>query len=101
MKINENQSKAESVLCGVTHCSILGPLLFLIIIKDLRLYLRDAIGSVDLYADDTTLYDIGSNKDMLENNLHYSLNLLKNWCLNKGMIININKTKSMLILNKI
>ena len=34
-----------------------------------------------LYADDTTLYNIGLDKDTLENNLQQSLNLLKMWCL--------------------
>ena len=41
---------------------------------------------MNLYADDTTLYDI-----MLENNLQHSLNLLKSWCPENGMIINIEK----------
>ena len=38
--------------------------------------LRDSIRTVDLYADDTTLYDIGLDVDMLENNIQHSLNLL-------------------------
>ena len=47
---------------------------------------------MDLYADDTTnLYDIGLDKDMLENNLQHALNLLKIWFLENGMIINIDK----------
>ena len=50
-----------------------------------------------MYADDTTLYDIGLEKDMLENNLQHSLNLLKICCLEIGMIINIDKTKLMSI----
>ena len=55
---------------------------------------------MDLYADDTTLYDIGLDKDMLANNLQHSLNLLKIWCHKKGMIINIDKTKIMLISSR-
>ena len=35
------------------------------------------------------------DKDTLENNLQHSLNLLKMWCLENGMIINIDKTKLM------
>ena len=42
---------------------------------------------MDLYADDTTLYGIGLDKDMLENNLQHSFNLVKSWCLENGMII--------------
>ena len=54
----------------------------------------DAIRPLDLYTDDTTLYDIGLDKDMLENNLQYALNLLKIWCVENGMIINIDKNKT-------
>ena len=55
---------------------------------------------MNLYADDATMYDIVLDKDMLENNLHHSLNLLKIWCFKNGMIINIDKTKLMLISSR-
>ena len=100
VNINTNQSKTGSVLYGVPQGSILGPLLFLIFINDLPLFIGDSIRSVDLYADDTTLYDIGLDKDTVENNLQHSLNLLKMWCLENGMIINIDKTKQMLISSR-
>ena len=64
---------------------------FLIFINDLTLFIGDSIRSVDLYADDTTLYDIGLDKDMLENNLQHSLNLINIWCLENGMILNLDK----------
>ena len=98
--VNTSQSKAESIRSGVPQGSILGPLLFLIFINDLPLCLKDAVRSVDLYADDTTLYEIGFDKDILENNLQHALNLLNSWCLENGMIINIDKTKLMLISSR-
>ena len=76
VNINTNQSKTGSVLYGVPQGSILGTLLFLIFINDLPLFIGNSIRSVDLYADDTTLYNIGLDKDTLENNLQLSLNLL-------------------------
>ena len=42
------------------------------------------------------LYD----KEVLENNLQYALNLLKTWCLENGMVINIDKTKLVLISSR-
>ena len=56
---------------------------------------------MDLYADDTTLYEIGFDKDVLENNLQHALNLLKTWCLENGMVINIDKAKLMFISSRI
>ena len=94
VSINTNQSKTGSVLYDVPQCSILGPLLFVIFINDLPLFIEDPILSVDLHVDDTTLYDIGLDKDTLENNLQHSLNLLKIWFLENGMIINIDKSKT-------
>ena len=87
MYINTSPSKTGNVLCAVPQGSISGPLYFLIFIIDLPLFIGDSILSVALYADDTTLYGIGLFKDMLENNLQHSLNLLKIWCLENGMII--------------
>ena len=72
----------------------------MIFINDLPLFIGDSIRSVDLYAGDTTLYDIGLDKDTLENNLQHSLNLFKMWCLENGMIINIDKTKLILISSR-
>ena len=63
--------------------SILGPLLFLIFKNDLPLDLKDSMRSVDLYADDTTLYDIAPDKNTLEKNLQHALNLLNVWCREK------------------
>ena len=75
--INGNESETKKVHCDVPQGSILGPLLFLIFINDLPLDLKDSIRSVDLYADDTTLYyDIAPDKNTLEKNLQHALNLL-------------------------
>ena len=60
----------------------------------------DKITSVDLFADDTTLYDINKNKSHLENNLNASLKILEKWCLLNGMQLNTDKTKVMLITTK-
>ena len=40
--------------------------MFLIFINDLPLVLKDAVISTDLYADDTTVYDIQSNMQTLQ-----------------------------------
>ena len=62
--------------------------LFLIFINDLPLKLQNIVASTDLYADDTTIYDIQYDKQVLENNLQRSLVLLQQWCKENGMLIN-------------
>ena len=47
--------------------------------------------NVDLYADDTTIYDVQCNIDQLESNLQFSLNALHVWCRQNGMVLNTEK----------
>ena len=58
------------------------------------------VTSTDLYADDTTVYDIQSNMQTLQQNLQKSLSLLNKWCRQNGMVINTDKNKVMLITSR-
>ena len=97
---NDNLSDASGIIHGVPEDSILGPLLFFLFINDLPLYLQNTSTAVDLYADDTTIYYSNKNKLVLERNLQSSLNYLQKWCRENGMILNIDKTKVMLIASR-
>ena len=70
VSLNNNVSEPAHVTCGVPPGSILGPLLFLLFINDLPLVLKNS-ANVDLYADDTTIYDVQCNIDQLESNLQF------------------------------
>ena len=95
-RINDNKSDFETVTFGVPQGSIFGPLLFLLFINDLPLYVNNV--SADLYADNTTLYDVqNSEEKMIEHNLQTGLNQLHIWCKSNGMVLNSAKTKVMLI----
>ena len=97
VSVNDNQSDFGTVTCGVPQGSILawGPLLFLLFINDLPLYVNNV--SAELYADDTTLYDIQTSMELIKQNLQLSLNQLHVWCRNNGIVLNSAKTKVMLI----
>ena len=95
VKINNSKSDFKHISCGVPQGSVLGPLLFLLFINDLPLYTNNVF--TDLYADDTTLYDVQDSMEQIENNLQIALNNLHIWCRSNGMILNSSKTKIMLV----
>ena len=78
VSVNNSRSSFKPVTCGVPQGSILGPLLFLLFINDLPLYTKNVY--TDLYADDTTLYDIQTSQDTIELNLQSALQQLNIWC---------------------
>ena len=95
-----NNSSFNIVVCGVPQGSILGPLLFLLFINDLPLSLKSSPISVDLYADDTTLYSTSLDKCSLETNLQKALDSVYTGCSKNGMLINTERTKLMLIASR-
>ena len=98
VSISNSQSSFRPISCGVPQGSILGPLLFLLFINDLPLYTSNV--STDMYADDTTLYDVQTSQEAIERNLQIALNELHSWCKNNCMVLNAAKTKVMLITTK-
>ena len=84
VSVNNVFSEHRYICCGVPQGSILGPLLFLMFINDLPVYTNDV--TTDLYADDTTLFDINSLKNVIQANLQKALIQLDTRCKRNGMI---------------
>jgi len=88
VKIGTIRSSFTSVLSGVPQCSVLGPLMFLLFIKDTV----DILGpdlTVKLYADDIKLYsliDTVGSTDALQR----GPSKLCDWCTLWQMTINVN-----------
>ena len=73
----ENKSNIGEILSCVPQGSILGPLLFLVNFNDLPLVLSHKISATDMYADDTTIYEIQLDLETLRSSLQESLLILQ------------------------
>lgn len=90
VKIDRYQSQPSSITFGVPQGSILGPLLFLIYINDMKdIGLK---GDITLYADDTSLFYFGMSVDQVIMDAQSDLNLLHKWFQLNLLTVNIEKT---------
>ena len=95
--LNGKCSYFLSITSGVPQGSILGPLLFLIYINDM---VTNIESEIFLFADDTSLFSIASNWNLVQETLNRDLIKLSDWS-NKWLIsFNASKTVYMEISNK-
>ena len=92
--INETSSSMREMNCGVPQGSILGPLLFILLINDLAN--SSKLFFVLLFADDTTLQMSSSNIKDLFKMANKELNVVAEWFKANKLTLNVSKTKYIL-----
>jgi hypothetical protein len=91
VKIGDVESFCGRAHAGAPQGTRCGPDVFKLLINDLRFCQPYA-----KYVDDTTVVSISD--DPADNSLQSATNDLLKWCNDNGMLINVNKTKEMVIL---
>ena len=95
--INGHVSKSMPVKFGVPQGSVLGPILFSLFCNDLPDIDDLKEGEIYMYADDTTLYVIAPNHDLVANILNRILGKLYKWCCENRLTPHPEKTEFMLM----
>lgn len=88
--VNNTESRSMKINCGVPQGSVLGPLLFLIYINDIRNAIPDE--NIKLYADDTNLFIHGVDRKYVFEKANMYLKLLNKWFLGNKLSLSLDKT---------
>ena len=91
VSLNGASSENQPITCAVPQGSILGPLLFLIYIDDLRFSLTNC--SVFHFADDTNLLFSMKNPKLLSKVINKELKNLYEWLCSNRLSLNASKTE--------
>ena len=90
------RSDVKSINCGVPQGSILGPILFSLLINDIGLQLEKC--SVILYADDTVIFASGKNSAVVAEKLNHDLVTLGNFFNDNSLVVNFKQSKTEFLL---
>ena len=90
------KSDARSVYCGVPQGSVLGSLLFLLLINDVELHLK--YSQIILYADDAVIYYSNKSCENIQGHLNSDLELVGNWFSANNLVVNLKKSKTECVL---
>ena len=93
MNLYDVKSTMEDMKCGVPQGSILGPILFLIYVNDIR---NATTLNVLSFADDTTIITSSPDIKELYAKMNFELQKLEVWFMANKLCLNVKKTKYIL-----
>ena len=89
-------SSIQPFSCGVPQGSILGPLLFALLINDIDIHLKCC--EVILYADDTVIYYANRTCEKIEEQLNNDMEKIYHWLVQNNLVINLKRSKTECVL---
>ena len=95
--INGHVSEPCNITCGVPQGSILGPLLFLCYVNDMKISVSCQLL---LYADDSILIVSHKDEKVISNELGKELESCNNWMIDNKLSLHIGKTEAMIVGSK-
>ena len=90
---NKNMSSFSQVNTGIPQGSVLGPVLFLVMVNDLPM----PVENCNLYADDTMIEAVGKTIDEVVESLQIQIDQLCSWFRHNRLTVNASKSCSMII----
>jgi len=99
VNVNGVCSDVQNVTCGVPQGSVLGPLLFLIYVNDLKISI-DSECKVLIYADDTCILFSHNNPKVIAQKLSKMLESCHDWLVDNKLSLHLGKTESILFGSK-
>ena len=93
---DNTHSAKLTTTCGVPQGSILGPLLFILLINDMDQEVKQC--ELVLYADDTVLFTSHHTITIVENNLNKDLQSLGRWLQDNNLVINLKPGKTEFVM---
>ena len=96
MQVGNKFSKVLDINNDTTQGSVISPLLFLVMINDLPLGIRNT--ELTLFADDSCVFKSGRNLDVIVRYVQQSIDVVSQWCQENGFKIGLSMEKTVALL---